>query len=152
LRIEIITKDIFGSNAFLSFYFFLHILLSGQIKVDFIVGSTHPLNKDFMSDIDHWKKTIRNNCYDNFELTKCDIINESYEGEGTNEIALVKFVAKLVQVDSREKTSFMETSTFERAGKSIRNGAWLYKSGIIESAEEGMEIVEEDLSLSAKVN
>ena len=71
----------------------------------------------------------RNNCYDNFELTKCDIINESYEGEGTNEIALVKFVAKLVQVDSREKTSFMETSTFERAGKSIRNGAWLYKSG-----------------------
>jgi len=94
----------------------------------------------------------RNNCYDNFELTKCDIINESYEGEGTNEIALVKFVAKLVQVDSREKTSFMETSTFERAGKSIRNGAWLYKSGIIESAEEGMEIVEEDLSLSAKVN
>ena len=71
----------------------------------------------------------RNNCYDNFELTKCDIINESYEGEGTNETALVKFVAKLVQVDSREKTSFMETSTFERAGKSIRNGAWLYKSG-----------------------
>ena len=71
----------------------------------------------------------RNNCYDNFELTKCDIINESYEGEETNEIALVKFVAKLVQVDSREKTSFMETSTFERAGKSIRNGAWLYKSG-----------------------
>lgn len=121
-------------------------------EVDFIVGSTHPLNKDFMSDIDHWKKTIRNNCYDNFELTKCDIINESYEGEGTNETALVKFVAKLVQVDSREKTSFMETSTFERAGKSIRNGAWLYKSGIIESAEERMEIVEEDLSLSAKVN
>ena len=28
-------------------------------EVDFIVGSTHPLNKDFMTDIEHWKETIR---------------------------------------------------------------------------------------------
>jgi hypothetical protein len=38
----------------------------------------------------------------------------------------------MIQVDTREKTSFMETSTFERAGKHIREGAWLYKSGIVE--------------------
>jgi len=27
-------------------------------EIDFIIGSTHPLNKDFMSDIEHWKETI----------------------------------------------------------------------------------------------
>jgi uncharacterized protein YchJ len=69
--------------------------------VDFIVGSTHPLNKNFMSDIEHWKETIRTNCYDNFELTNCEIVDESYEGEGGKEIAKVKFVAKMTQVDSR---------------------------------------------------
>jgi hypothetical protein len=26
--------------------------------VDFVVGSTHPLNKNFQADIEHWKKTI----------------------------------------------------------------------------------------------
>mmetsp|Transcript_33516 Transcript_33516/g.81019 ORF Transcript_33516/g.81019 Transcript_33516/m.81019 type:complete len:255 (-) Transcript_33516:13-777(-) len=103
-------------------------------EVDFIVGSTHPLNKAFVSDIDHWKETIRLNCYDNFELTSCEIVDESYEGEGEQEMAKVKFVAKMIQVDSREKTAFMETSTFERAGKHIANGAWLYKEGEIETA------------------
>ena len=39
----------------------------------------------------------------------------------------------MIQVDSREKTAFMETSTFERAGKHIREGAWLYKSGVVET-------------------
>ena len=28
-------------------------------EVNFIVGSTHPLNKDFTIDIEHWKETIR---------------------------------------------------------------------------------------------
>jgi hypothetical protein len=28
-------------------------------EVDFIIGSTHPLNKDFQTDIEHWKETIR---------------------------------------------------------------------------------------------
>jgi SEC-C motif-containing protein len=69
--------------------------------VDFIVGSTHPLNKNFMSDIEHWKETIKTNCYDNFELTNCEIVDESYEGEGGKEIAKVKFVAKMTQLDSR---------------------------------------------------
>jgi SEC-C motif-containing protein len=101
-------------------------------EVDFIVGSTHPLNKNFMSDIEHWKETIRTNCYDNFELTSCEIISEAIEEDGTS--AKVQFVAKMTQVDSREKTAFMETSTFERAGKHIANGAWLYKEGVIEVA------------------
>mmetsp|Transcript_11384 Transcript_11384/g.24650 ORF Transcript_11384/g.24650 Transcript_11384/m.24650 type:complete len:246 (+) Transcript_11384:116-853(+) len=112
-------------------------------EVAFIIGSTHPLNKNFMSDIDHWKKTIEMNCYDNFELTSCEIIDESYEGVGESEIAKVKFVAKMTQVDSREQTAFMETSTFERAGKHIANGAWLYKEGLIETAP-GMPEPEEE--------
>mmetsp|Transcript_14636 Transcript_14636/g.31828 ORF Transcript_14636/g.31828 Transcript_14636/m.31828 type:complete len:231 (+) Transcript_14636:54-746(+) len=112
-------------------------------EVDFIVGSTHPLNKNFMSDINHWKETIKTNCYDNFELTSCEIIDESYEGEGEKEIAKVQFVAKMMQVDSREKTAFMETSTFERGGK-ISNGAWLYKEGLIETAPGMPEPDEEE--------
>mmetsp|Transcript_14597 Transcript_14597/g.21808 ORF Transcript_14597/g.21808 Transcript_14597/m.21808 type:complete len:256 (-) Transcript_14597:194-961(-) len=103
-------------------------------EVDFIVGSTHPLNKNFISDIEHWKETIRMNCYDNFELTSCEILDETYDGEGDKQIAKVKFVAKMTQVDSREKTAFQETSTFERAGKNIMGGAWLYKEGVIETA------------------
>jgi uncharacterized protein YchJ len=105
-------------------------------EVDFIVGSTHPLNKNFIADIEHWKETIRTNCYDNFELTSCEILEESFEGDADagNQVAKVKFVAKMTQVDSREKTAFMETSSFERAGKHIANGAWLYKEGVIESA------------------
>ena len=82
----------------------------------------------------------RMNCYDNFELTSCQILEETYEGEGDNEIATVKFIASMIQVDSREKTAFMETSTFERAGKHIRGGAWLYKSGEVEAVPvEGTE-------------
>mmetsp|Transcript_8316 Transcript_8316/g.12758 ORF Transcript_8316/g.12758 Transcript_8316/m.12758 type:complete len:248 (-) Transcript_8316:51-794(-) len=101
-------------------------------EIDFIIGSTHPLNKDFMTDIEHWRKQIDLNCYDNFLLTSCEILNESYEGEGLEEKGTVQFVATMIQKDSKEKTAFMETSSFERAGKQIRNGAWLYKSGVVE--------------------
>ena len=59
-------------------------------------------------------------------------MEENFEGEGEKQIATVKFIATMTQVDSREKTAFMETSTFERAGKHIRQGAWLYKIGIVE--------------------
>jgi uncharacterized protein YchJ len=69
--------------------------------VDFIVGSTHPLNKNFMSDIERWKETIRTNCYDNFQLTNCEIVDESYDGNEGKETAKVKFVARMTQVDSR---------------------------------------------------
>jgi len=113
-------------------------------QVDFIIGSTHPLNKSFISDIDHWKKQIELNCYDNFELTSCEIVSESFEGEGDAQVAKVQFVAKMTQVDSREKTAFMETSVFERAGKHIANGAWLYKEGVIETAPGMPEPKEEE--------
>lgn len=84
------------------------------------------------------------NCYDNFELKKCEIVDEQYEGEGDKQIAKVKFVATMTQVDSREKTAFMETSTFERAGKHIREGAWLYKSGEVEPVPVEDDEMEED--------
>ena len=91
----------------------------------------------------HFNK-ISNNCYDNFELKNCEIIDEQYEGEGDDQISKVKFIATMTQVDSREKTAFMETSTFKRAGKHIREGAWLYKDGIVEKAplegENGVEV------------
>ena len=75
--------------------------------------------------------SVSENCYDNFELTSCEILNESYHGEGDDEVATVQFVANMIQVDSRERTAFMETSTFERGGKHIRGGAWLYRGGEI---------------------
>jgi len=137
-------------------------------EIDFIIGSTHPLNKDFMTDIDHWKKTIATNCYDNFELKNCKILNETYEtnqdnnnnGDATTDtttdtstnnssnsnVAKVTFVATMTQIDSREKTSFMETSTFERGGVHVRGGAWMYKSGVVEPVilEEEVEVEMED--------
>lgn len=108
-------------------------------EIDFIIGSTHPLNEAFMSDIEHWRETIRTNCYDNFELTKCEIRSESFQGEGESQVGKVKFIANMIQVDSREMTSFMEISTFERAGKHIRQGAWLYRSGVVESVPDDNE-------------
>jgi len=134
-------------------------------EIDFIIGSTHPLNKDFMTDIDHWKKTIATNCYDNFELKNCKILDETYganeDGGGDDDtadtqsssssssntssnsnVAKVTFVATMTQIDSREKTSFMETSTFERVGVHVRGGAWMYKSGVVEPVI--LEEVEEE--------
>jgi len=102
-------------------------------EIDFIVGSVHPLNKNFQADIDQMKHDIEINCYDNFELKQCNILEESFEGEGDQQIAKVKFIATMTQRDSREKTAFMETSTFARAGKHIRQGAWLYREGEVEA-------------------
>jgi uncharacterized protein YchJ len=65
-------------------------------------------------------------------------LNESYQGEGDAEVATVQFVANMIQVDSKERTAFMETSSFERGGEHIRGGAWLYRDGEI-AAPAGRE-------------
>ncbi len=72
-------------------------------------------------------------------MTKCEILEEAFEGEGEKQTATVKFIATMIQIDSREKTAFMETSLFERAGKHIREGAWLYKSGDVVPVEDDDE-------------
>lgn len=92
-------------------------------EIDFIIQSTHPMNPKVVADIQHWREQIDTNCYDNFELTKCQIVEETIVDETT---ATVCFVANMVQRDSRERTAFQETSTFERVG-----GAWLYRNGVI---------------------
>ena len=58
----------------------------------------------------------------------------------------------MTQIDSRETTSFMETSTFERAGKHIRQGAWLYRSGIVEPVEvvDDVQVTQEELDNGEK--
>ena len=72
--------------------------------------------------------------YDNFDLEKCVIVEEKYdEPDGSDveiETATVKFIAEMVLRESGEKTSFMETSKFEKAKNS---GTWLYLSGEIEA-------------------
>jgi SEC-C motif-containing protein len=93
-------------------------------EIDFIIQSTHPMNEKFVGDIAHWREQIDVNCYDNFELTKCAIVEEKVMDD--DKTATVCFVANMVQRDSRERTSFQETSTFERVA-----GAWLYKEGVI---------------------
>ena len=94
-------------------------------EIDFIIATTHPKNKNFEADIQHWRKQIDMNCYDNFELTKCEILNHEISPDDKN-TATVTFVANMIQRDSREKTAFMEKSTFEKVG-----GVWLYKGGEI---------------------
>jgi len=102
-------------------------------EVDFIIESTHPLNDSFKKDVKNWKKTLRENCYDEFELNQCKILSENYEGDNGRETASVQFVADMIRVDTREKWVYMETSTFERVGKRVGEGAWLYKDGVIET-------------------
>lgn len=54
----------------------------------------------------------------------------------------MQFVANMIQRDSRERTAFMETSTFERGGKHIRGGAWLYRDGEIAEPPAGRKAEE----------
>jgi uncharacterized protein YchJ len=79
-------------------------------------------------------------------------LHESYEGQGDAEVATIQFVANMMQVDSKERTAFMETSTFERGGKHIRGGAWLYRYGeIAPPPRRGEHLDEEEVSLSEPV-
>ena len=64
--------------------------------------------------------------YDNFDLPKCAIVEESYPSDNKAEI---KFIAEMIHRETGEVTAFMETSTFER---STTDGRWLYRSGIVE--------------------
>ncbi|KAG7353423.1 SEC-C motif-containing protein [Nitzschia inconspicua] len=96
---------------------------------EFLMASTHPLNKNFDTDLKRWKNSIKENMYDNFDMPKCCIVQESL-GPDDNE-ATVQFIAEMILRETGEVTSFMETSTFERAKT---HGAWLYKDGVIEAA------------------
>lgn len=107
---------------------------------EFLMMSTHPDNRAFNPDLRAWKESIKLNMYDNFDLPECTILeekyNESLDDEDAKpdpdvETASVKFVAEMVLRETGEKTSFMETSQFEKAKNS---GAWLYLSGEIEAA------------------
>jgi SEC-C motif-containing protein len=98
--------------------------------VDFIVASTHPDNPSYANDVEHWKKKIESNCYDNFVLNKCVILEELDLSET---VATVKFLARMTHRDTGERTAFVETSTFERDKVT---GAWLYRDGVITSPEE----------------
>ena len=102
--------------------------------VEFIIQSTHPKHKSFQDDIAHWRKTIASDCFDDFELNKCEILDSSTQGEGDTEVATVRFLAHLRQRGSGERTTFIETSTFERDPKSR---AWLYKNGVVRTVENG---------------
>jgi SEC-C motif-containing protein len=100
--------------------------------IDFIIASTHPLHSSFEQDMKHWKKTMEEDCFDNFELTKCEILEESYSGEDIDEQATVRFLTHMTQLDTQERSAFIETSTFER---DARSGAWLYRDGVVASAD-----------------
>jgi len=106
-------------------------------NIDFIIQSTHPLNKDSMEDIEQWKQNVRENGYDEFELTSCQILSEE-DGEDSDSegaVAYVRFIARMNQRSSREKTAFMETSKFRRRELG-GGGPWLYLDGIVEPVEE----------------
>jgi uncharacterized protein YchJ len=81
--------------------------------------------------------------YDNFDLNKCIIVEETYDETGEDPKASVKFVAELVLRETGEKTGFMETSLFERAKT---HGGWLYLNGTMEAAPEDLLINNLDTS------
>ena len=127
-----------------------------QKQPEFLMASTHPLHKDFNTDLKQWKESIKLNMYDNFNMPRCIISNESYYDENDNENdendenenthntnddpttatkANVTFIAELVLKETGEVTAFMETSTFERAKT---HGGWLYLNGTIEEVPESL--------------
>jgi uncharacterized protein YchJ len=69
--------------------------------------------------------------YDNFDMPRCVIVQEWYDPSDDAK-ATVQFVAEMILRETGEITSFMETSTFERA--KTHGGAWLYLNGTIEAA------------------
>ena len=75
-----------------------------------------------------WRAELEENCYDNFDLKRCQIISES-----DNE---VKFTAHMALKETGEVTQFTETAVMKPAGKSIRGGALMYFSGVIEGKED----------------
>jgi SEC-C motif domain protein len=103
-------------------------------NIDFIIQSTHPENPRYIKDIQHWRNQIDQNCYDNFELTRCDILDSVVSL--TNPTAKVTFVATMIQRDSRERTAFQEISTFARISD---EGPWLYLDGVISDPPGRME-------------
>ena len=82
--------------------------------------------------------------YDNFDLTKCHILEESYEED--EQKASVKFVAEMMLRESGEITGFMETSQLERAKT---HGGWLYLDGTMASAPEDLLVKNLDTSSSS---
>jgi SEC-C motif domain protein len=110
--------------------------------VDFIVASTHPLHPTFTDDVRHWKRTIQKDCYDNFLLNSCVIMEEAIDD---NDEATVKFLAKMTDRKSGEQTAFVETSTFLR---DPATGAWLYRDGIIASPDDDCAAATTDRSLN----
>lgn len=111
-------------------------------EIDFIIKSTHPKNKSFSADIKHWREQIDLNCYDNFELTKCEILDASVVSSSDTE-ATVTFVANMVQLDSKERTAFQETSTFEKIG-----GVWMYLEGDIAEPPDREETLADDVEVN----
>ena len=103
------------------------------------MATTHPLHKEFNTDLKAWKETIKQNMYDNFDMNQCKIVKEQ---EIDKETAEVTFVANLIYRETGELTAFMETSQLERAKT---HGGWLYRNGTIASApgEEGEDGHEE---------
>jgi uncharacterized protein YchJ len=68
--------------------------------------------------------------YDNFDMPKCVIVEERYDPSDDTK-ASVQFIAEMILRETGEITSFMETSTFERA---TTHRGWLYLDGVIEAA------------------
>jgi SEC-C motif domain protein len=87
--------------------------------IDYIIRTTHPLNPNFSSDINHWKSSILYfSTHTHFD--KLDVLDFK-DGE---KYAFVTFTAHLTQ--NGNDATFTETSRFEKI-----NGAWLYRDGKI---------------------
>ncbi len=88
-------------------------------KTDYIIKTTHPMNKSFKKDIKEWKKEI-NHFIKNTDFKGLEILEEIDD----NNISTVTFVAYLKS--HGKDASFKEKSYFEKIGED-----WLYKEGKI---------------------
>lgn len=103
--------------------------------IDFLIASTHPDHEAYQQDFQKWRRSIAADCYDAYELTKCDILSCTVQDDDT--VAQVCFKAFMIERATREQTSFQETSTFIRDPESK---AWLYREGSVEPDNQTFEV------------
>jgi SEC-C motif-containing protein len=96
--------------------------------IDFIISSTHPGHESYDENIQRWRQSLEKDCYDNYILDKCDILETHIADIDNETVAVVRFVALMTQRNNNERMAFEETSTFKRQQST---GPWQYVEGVV---------------------
>jgi SEC-C motif-containing protein len=97
-------------------------------EINFIISSTHPGHESYDENFQRWKQSLEKDCYDNYILDKCDILETNITDIDNESVAIVRFVAHMTQRKNHERMTFEETSKFMRQPST---GPWKYVEGVV---------------------